>query len=381
MELPAAIELAIDAFQREGIEDGEVVEALVGRGVSPALAGRIVAFLPMAFAQTALSGPTGATFGTTYVRRDEDGATTEHALAEEPVFVEALAAAQRDWGSAARSAVAGRSAELDAINAALHHGSRLEDLELGPTVIPSARLPPLDAAERDLVSRAHVELVAESSRLRRRLGELLRAHGLVGGPGASGYEVAGVIAVDGAVWSWRTGPGYLIVQIDVRVAAPRLGGRAIVESCGGVGATIEAAVGDAFSKFCRSSLHPLLAALVDESLGHEQVEWETWTGGDRSWRACLGALLRQSTVPAEVGYAELLDALRARWLADPSPIAAPHWLRVWFMMGPEGRIGTEVLLDNEPWAPGLAVLDAAPWPITGQTYVLRHFLVVLPASA
>lgn len=381
MDLSEVVELAIETLVRGGLEDDEVVTTLIEAGISRAIASRVLVFVPMAFAQAMLGGRTGATFGASYMVRSPDGSTTEHVLAEEPVFVEALAAAQRERAGADRLAVAARSAEFNAINKALHGGSELADLQLGSTVVWASSLPPFDAGDPPPISYAKVELPAPSSRLEQRLGEVLEAHGLRGVAGPSGYEVEGRIKVEGAVFSSRTGAGAFIVQLDVCVETPGLAGRMLVESCAGVGSTIDAAVHDGFSKFCRGALHPVLAALVDESLGHDQVEWETWTRGDEIWRVCMGPLLQQSSVPAAVDYAQFLDALRAQWLVDSPRATEPHWLRVWYMMGPEGRFGAEVLLDNDSWDAGVAVLDAARWPIVGETYALRHFMVLLPAGA
>ncbi|MEX1363663.1 MAG: DUF6348 family protein [Nannocystaceae bacterium] len=372
MKVNEVVELAIETIcGGSAADDDELIAVLVEAGALPAIASRVAVFLPMAFGRVFLGGVGGASFCRTFGLADaETDATRELVLEEEPVFVEALAAARRGWDRDVVLAVAGRGAELAAINRALEADTPLQDIELGPTVVATARLLPFQQGERTPVSYAVVELPGASTRLDSLLGEVVAAHAIDGEPRS--------ISMSGAVFSSRTGPGSFIVQIDVRVDAPRLEGRTVVESCAGVGKGIDAAVDDAFGKFVRGSLHVLLAALVDESMGGEQVQWETWRDVGSAWRVCTGLLLRQRTVPDALDYGGLLDALRARWLQQPGSRSAPHWLRVWHMVGPEGSIGAEVLLDGEPWEAGFEALRVDAWPVTGSMYSLRHFMVLLP---
>src|SRR5262245_23327515 len=83
------------------------------------------------------------------------------------------------------------------------------------------------------------------------------------------------------------------LQLDVAVRGADIQGP-LIESFAGHGATVEEAVTTAFEKFCRSSLHVLLAAFIGAELGGEQVEWEEWQGRNGLWRACLGPLVIQS---------------------------------------------------------------------------------------
>jgi hypothetical protein len=48
------------------------------------------------------------------------------------------------------------------------------------------------------------------------------------------------------------------------------------------------------------------------------------------------------------------------------------------MVDRDGRAGSEVLLDNEPWSEGQTILDAWQLPATDSMYSLRHFLFVIP---
>src|SRR6185436_1818059 len=102
--------------------------------------------------------------------------------------------------------------------------------------------------------------------------------------------------------------------------------RFIVESFAGLGGSRDEAIHNAFDKFCRASLHVLLAAFVDRHLGADQVEWEHWANPRNSWNVCLGPLLTVSKGAPHPPYGGLLDQLKETFLSDATPEA--HWARV-----------------------------------------------------
>jgi hypothetical protein len=118
---------------QSGQEDHTVIEALVASGIDSNDAEWLVALLPVAFTRVLFKSG-GPSFADTYQCMREDGSVSgEHRLSDEPIFVHALAIAD----TADREtmlAVAGRSAELNAINKALHAGSKLENLVLSPPI-------------------------------------------------------------------------------------------------------------------------------------------------------------------------------------------------------------------------------------------------------
>jgi hypothetical protein len=164
-------------------------------------------------------------------------------------------------------------------------------------------------------------------------------------------------------------------QLDIVVTAPALGERRLTESFVGQGDTIADARLNAMGKFQSASLHVLLASLEDERLGHDQVEWETWS----PFRACLGPLLQQWSTPPPIDFGAFLDAIKRRLLAA-SLSPEVHWHRTFVAVGPDGLIGHESLLDNDDWQPGNEAIAAWPWPRASKPYALRQFTVLRPIS-
>jgi hypothetical protein len=109
---------------------------LEAAGVPPRLAIEVVEFLPLALARALLDGM-GVHFEDYYARQTSGGRVIgQKLLADEPVFREGLAAADEMSGDgAAYLAVAGRSAEYQAINRAMNAGARPEDLRCAPPVV------------------------------------------------------------------------------------------------------------------------------------------------------------------------------------------------------------------------------------------------------
>jgi hypothetical protein len=171
-------------------------------------------------------------------------------------------------------------------------------------------------------------------------------------------------------------PGKAQAQIDIGVSAPALGERRITESFAAWGPTIREGYQGAMARFNRGSLHVLLAALEDERLGEDQVEWEPWGPG---FRACLGGLLRQWSPPPPLDFGALLDTIKDRLLAA-NLSREIHWHRIFVAVGPNGLLVSESLLDNEEWPPGVEVITSWPWPRAAQAYAIREFLILVPAQ-
>ncbi len=172
------------------------------------------------------------------------------------------------------------------------------------------------------------------------------------------------------------------IQLDIVVVSQHLlGGSALVESFAGVGSTFDEAVNNAFNKFCRASLHVIMAVFIDRSLGEDQVEWENWSSNQGRWDVSLGPLLLQADQSlgpdsSKFNFSDLLDAFRDALVPRASHEA--HWLRC-FRGSLNGKcLSREVLLDNDPWAPGEAILDHWAFPNISGFYSLRHFLFMLP---
>ncbi len=210
----------------------------------------------------------------------------------------------------------------------------------------------------------------------------LSAHG-----GLSAERRAETIAVPNAAFSCgvhvflhSTPRESLVIQADFVVRAPSLGKRAIVESFGGSGETMPEAVTDVFRKFCLSCGHVLLAVFFGPERGGEQVKFETWHLPSRTMSVCLGSLLLLgSASPASHRFGSFLDLLRAKHIAGLD--AGVHWIRVYYSANAQGRLGAEVLLDNEPWTAAELDLRTFPWPPAPEWYSMRNFFVVRPEGA
>ena len=137
MTVREAIMLAMPVFSGHARGGRSVIrDELEKAGIPRKLAAEIVEFLPLALARAMLGGM-GVHFEDHYVRQTAGGRVIgRKPLADEPVFREGLAVAgELSAGGEAFVAVAGFSAEYQAINKALNAGSRPEDLRCAPPVV------------------------------------------------------------------------------------------------------------------------------------------------------------------------------------------------------------------------------------------------------
>ena len=116
------------------MDDREIFRALVAQGVQATMAARLVEFVPMVYCRLMLT-PSGARFPSTYRRKLADGQVSkELPLESESVWkaAKAFAGEELERGVSAQNvlAVAGRSAEFDALNQLLNNGSNLANVAL-----------------------------------------------------------------------------------------------------------------------------------------------------------------------------------------------------------------------------------------------------------
>src|SRR5213082_218668 len=127
------------ALFRSSLElDDEVVYILLVRqGIERKRASRLVEFLPIVYCRLILRN-SGARFSDRFQRLLPGDAVREEAFADDPLWNETFAFAQREveHGVSAKDllAVAMRSADFDAANQLLNKGSKLRDLVFAPTV-------------------------------------------------------------------------------------------------------------------------------------------------------------------------------------------------------------------------------------------------------
>ena len=167
-----------------------------------------------------------------------------------------------------------------------------------------------------------------------------------------------------------------IVQLDIVARSRRIAPHYVVESMAGVGSDRSSAERDAFGRFLLGSFHVLLTVLADHSCPSNPAEWLTLEEGGASWRVCDGPLLVQGPDLDSTTYPDFLKQLEELFLSSVS--AGPHWVRV-FVGSFQGKVsGLEVLLDNEPWAEAVALVNQWDWRCPEEYRSLRHFFMALP---
>jgi hypothetical protein len=167
-----------------------------------------------------------------------------------------------------------------------------------------------------------------------------------------------------------------LVQLDVVAHSPRIAPRCIVESMAGVGADRPAAERDAFGKFLLGSFHVLLTALADHSCESNPAEWLNWQSDRAAWRICDGPLLVHGPGSKSTSYPEFIQELEALFVRSVPP--GTHWVRVFLGSFDRKIAGLDVLLDNEPWPEGAALLSRWDWAFPEEYRSLRHFFVAVP---
>lgn len=305
--------------------DDEVRAALEARGVQRWLAERLVVFLPLAFGRVVLRDVSVS---------DEflDGSVTRR-LDGEPVY---LAAAERA-GAATRHEVERiglRSSEVEAVNTALNNGSRLEDLMVGPPALP-APLPPAGPGDGGVPSP------------RDAYAALLDGHGFA--VDRRGAPRVGELDFDARVFA-QPAAAHVLAQVDFEARHPALAAGRIVESFAGFGATWKEAMGDAVVKFERSSLHPIIATLLDRTACRDQVEWERYDHPGGPFDLCLGPRLHLYSPGPPIPVAPVLQALLAALREVPLSREA-HSLRIYACHRDGVLTAQDVLLDNHRCRP------------------------------
>src|SRR5262249_62067439 len=103
--------------------------------------------------------------------------------------------------------------------------------------------------------------------------------------------VAGNMTTSAWVFRLPSESNHSFLRLDINVNSPLIAGRTLIESFAGWGSDEEQAIKQAWSKFCRASLHAILEVFVGDNKGEDQIEWEAWENSGVRWRVCLGPLL------------------------------------------------------------------------------------------
>ncbi len=346
MRVIEAVRLTAAALRTSGAEsEAELSSCLESVGLGPASTRRLVSFVPIGVGQELLRR-LGTIPSTHYALPDG----TRCALTEDPIFAAALAYARREADRDDYAKAAVWSAEVNAVNQAMHDGSVAADVVL--TDIRFVEAPPaLDDALNEIFATLDLDSWGR---------ELCAAHG------------ATRLPLECEIFPRVVKLNQVQLQLDVRARTPH---GTICESFAAMGTSLGEAARHAFDRFTRGSAHVLFATFVDPALGADQVEWEQW---DR-FRSCMGALITQSNEPIDTSfYAGFLDALRVLTRTLPP---RSHSIRVYQGRLRDEILASEVLLNNEPWHEAESLLRSAHWPRHDGFYSLRHFMVLESLSA
>jgi hypothetical protein len=316
-------------------------------------------WVPEAFAQRVLAS-------TTFLDDYTDGSGHPRRMSEDVVF-DAVRRYARAVEPTAAIGIAERSAAMNAARATSPDGdANALALLAGRTALAlTTPFPPIEDGDGGVPEARSI------------FSALVAAHGHTLTATLKTAMRAGELELDAHVVRHAFGAPFR-AQFDFVVKTTRLAGGTLVESFAGDGPTYRAALEQACGKFERASLHVILASLLDRASCADQVSWETWPNASGAFDACLGPqLLLWADVSAPIG--PLVDALRER-LAQQPLSREVHTLRLFAARDGSKVLADEVLLDGEPWEPGIALCAAYAWPERGDAWATRLFLMLTPRS-
>jgi hypothetical protein len=334
---------------------GEAVqESLLGGGVEPWMAERLMIFLPLAFGRRVLAGVKVA---------DEfvDGATPRR-LADDPVFAAATRIAQLA-GQAETARIAGYSHEVAAVGQALRDGAKAEDLALGPITLDEA-MPPLGSGSGGVPAPSKI------------FAHWMAAYGV-----ALGEDLKLGPAEFRATLTPhpRPAPELVVAQVNFAVNHPALARPWMVESCVGAAPTWREAIFQSLAMFERAVAYPMIAALLDRGTAGDNVHIERYAHPGGEFELLLGAQLDLFATEPVPSAEPLLDQLLTA-LKDVPLSRAVHALR-FFTAHQDGRLlSNEVFLDGEPWETGMKVAASADAPLPAGPVGVRVFAFLVPVG-
>jgi hypothetical protein len=188
----------------------------------------------------------------------------------------------------------------------------------------------------------------------------------------------GQLELNAEIFDHTAPPGNFTVVLEIQAYSKLLGNQPILECFAGVGMSRERAITDAFGKMLLGSFHVLIEGLANHTCNEKQVDIEKWGNVGATWEVYSGSLLTQgSGNPAlSDAYPKFFSQLTTLFVGTVP--AGAHWVRV-FLGSYNDQIQTiEVLLDNELWQQGQALLTAQNWSCTADYQSLRHFFLALP---
>lgn len=216
-------------------------------------------------------------------------------------------------------------------------------------------------------------LIPKDESLPERMKALLRDHGLI----TCSYNR--VVLVDGqlvpAVRSTVYPPENSesdTYQLDVEVLFSE---EVLRESFVGMGDTEFEAVGDALHHF-EGGVLPVLRATVWERKPNDNVTIEQWTIGDTEWTVTLGNPVIRAVDPRIVQIPDNVYEIVKSQFAAKALTGDIHWLRLFYAQMEGFKSVVEVLLDNSVWSEAQDAVGDLAWPVSGDYYSLRRFLIL-----
>lgn len=215
----------------------------------------------------------------------------------------------------------------------------------------------------------------ESGQINSFLLELLKAHHLEAHLDGDWIVVTGQAArwFGRVAQEWDHGHAF-VVQLDIGLKLDDE--RFLIESFGGVGATRQEAVRDAFAGFLTNSFHVLLAAFGGQAIDKHIVR-QTWEINGRIWQLFIGNIGMKGKGFEE--YTVLDQAFESlQTLIQQQPLSPqPHWFRYFYAQHSHQMTACEVLQDNTPWAEAKEILAGLEWPKLAEYYSVRLFFVLI----
>lgn len=140
IQLKNFVATAVELFRKhQDLEELDLLKILVDNGIPIDISRRLIEFMPTAYGRVFL-GNSDVNFTEYYERIDVESGKAKviekRKLTDNPIYVEAFKFAQEevnyDYDKDDFWAIAGRSAEMQAINNLLNQGSNLEDITFTP---------------------------------------------------------------------------------------------------------------------------------------------------------------------------------------------------------------------------------------------------------
>ncbi|HWU87727.1 MAG TPA: DUF6348 family protein [Kofleriaceae bacterium] len=158
------------------------------------------------------------------------------------------------------------------------------------------------------------------------------------------------------------------LQLDVEIYLWL--GSTVHESVRGVGATRPERERDAWAAFAASTLPVVAGAFL--GIKDAKVERTTWQIGDLGRSVTIGETHARGSAPPLGPWFETLRAA----IVGSGLSRGTHWIRAAYAHRGGEPAACEVLLDNEPWEPARAAVEAFSWPARADSYSVRVFLTV-----